>query len=52
MMHLDGRRGEGGGQILRTALSLSLVTGEPFRMSAIRARRRVPGLMRQHLTAV
>lgn len=52
MIQLDGRSGEGGGQILRTALSLSLVTGQPFRMTAIRARRRSPGLMRQHLTAV
>jgi len=52
MISLDGRTGEGGGQILRTALSLSLVTGQPFRMTSIRARRRSPGLMRQHLTAV
>jgi RNA 3'-terminal phosphate cyclase (ATP) len=43
---------EGGGQLLRTALSLSLCTGTPFRMSGIRAGRSKPGLMRQHLTAV
>lgn len=49
---IDGSRGEGGGQVLRTALALSLVTGRPFRMSAIRAGRQKPGLLRQHLTAV
>jgi RNA 3'-terminal phosphate cyclase (ATP) len=49
---IDGSRGEGGGQILRTALALSLVTGRPFRMERIRARRRKPGLLNQHLTAV
>jgi len=49
---IDGAEGEGGGQLLRTALSLSLVTGKPFRIERIRARRRKPGLLRQHLTAV
>jgi RNA 3'-terminal phosphate cyclase (ATP) len=49
---IDGSEGEGGGQILRTALALSLVTGRPFRIEGIRAGRRKPGLMRQHLTAV
>ncbi len=49
---IDGSEGEGGGQILRTALSLSMVTGQPFRMEKIRARRPKPGLKRQHLTAV
>lgn len=49
---LDGSHGEGGGQILRTALSLSLVTGRPFRITGIRAGRRKPGLLHQHLTAV
>lgn len=49
---IDGSAGEGGGQVLRTSLSLSLVTGTPFRIEAIRARRRKPGLLRQHLTAV
>lgn len=44
--------GEGGGQVLRSALSLSLVTGRPFRISRIRARRDRPGLRRQHLAAV
>ncbi|HEX7780830.1 MAG TPA: RNA 3'-terminal phosphate cyclase [Vicinamibacterales bacterium] len=49
---IDGSAGEGGGQMLRTSLALSLVTGRPFRMARIRAGRRKPGLMRQHLTAV
>ena len=49
---IDGAQGEGGGQILRSALALSLVTGRPFRMQRIRAGRRKPGLLRQHLTAV
>jgi RNA 3'-terminal phosphate cyclase (ATP) len=49
---IDGSEGEGGGQILRSALSLSMVTGRPFRLSRARARRKRPGLMRQHLTAV
>src|ERR1700740_2010833 len=51
-IRLDGSYGEGGGQILRTSLSLSLVTGKPFRIENIRAGRAKPGLLRQHLTAV
>jgi len=43
--------GEGGGQVLRTALSLSLITGQPFRIDNIRANRSKPGLLRQHYTA-
>jgi len=49
---IDGSAGEGGGQILRTSLALSLVTGKPFRIINIRAGRKKPGLLRQHLTAV
>ena len=51
MISIDGSFGEGGGQILRTSLALSLVTGKPFRIERIRSRRHRPGLMRQHLTA-
>ena len=52
MITIDCSEGEGGGQILRTALSLSVATGKPFAIKNIRARRSKPGLMRQHLTAV
>jgi len=52
MITIDGSQGEGGGQILRTSLALSLVTGQPFRLERIRAGRTKPGLLRQHLTAV
>ncbi|MEO6327104.1 MAG: RNA 3'-terminal phosphate cyclase, partial [Thermoanaerobaculia bacterium] len=49
---IDGSMGEGGGQVLRTSLALSLVTGRPVRVENIRAGRKKPGLMRQHLTSV
>jgi len=52
MITIDGSFGEGGGQILRTALALSLVTRKPFHIERIRAGRKNPGLLRQHLTAV
>ncbi|HEY0064652.1 MAG TPA: RNA 3'-terminal phosphate cyclase [Telluria sp.] len=52
MIELDGATGEGGGQVLRTALTLSMITGQPFRIVNIRANRSRPGLMRQHLVAV
>lgn len=52
MIDIDGRSGEGGGQILRTSLALSLITGKAFRMHHIRGGRRKPGLLRQHLTGV
>jgi RNA 3'-terminal phosphate cyclase (ATP) len=49
---IDGSHGEGGGQILRTALSLSAITGRAIRIENIRAKRSKPGLAAQHLTAV
>jgi RNA 3'-phosphate cyclase len=52
MLHLDGSYGEGGGQILRTALSLAVLTGVPVRIERIRTGRAKPGLRPQHLTAV
>jgi len=52
MITIDGSQGEGGGQVLRTALSLSLATGQPFHLEHIRRGREKPGLLRQHLTAV
>lgn len=52
MITLDGSQGEGGGQILRSALALSVCTGAPLHLVNIRAKRQKPGLMRQHLTAV
>ncbi|HZI10245.1 MAG TPA: RNA 3'-terminal phosphate cyclase [Myxococcus sp.] len=52
MIRIDGSQGEGGGQVLRTALALSLVTGKPFTITNIRAGRKKPGLLRQHLTGV
>lgn len=52
MLTIDGSTGEGGGQILRSSLALSMLTGTPFRLDGIRARRERPGLQRQHLAAV
>jgi RNA 3'-terminal phosphate cyclase (ATP) len=52
MLKIDGSMGEGGGQVLRTSLALSALTGQPFAIENIRSNRRKPGLMRQHLTAV
>jgi RNA 3'-terminal phosphate cyclase (ATP) len=52
MVRIDGSKGEGGGQVLRTSLALSLVTGTPFQMVNVRAGRAKPGLLRQHLTAL
>ncbi|MCG8351425.1 MAG: RNA 3'-terminal phosphate cyclase [Chloroflexales bacterium] len=52
MIDIDGSHGEGGGQVLRTALALAALTGQPTRISRIRAGRRNPGLAPQHLTVV
>lgn len=52
MIVLDGSAGEGGGQILRSALTLSILTRTPFRIDRIRAGRQKPGLLAQHLTAI
>ncbi|MGE5155597.1 MAG: RNA 3'-terminal phosphate cyclase [Bdellovibrio bacteriovorus] len=49
---VDGALGEGGGQVLRSALSLSLLTGQPCHVARIRAGRERPGLRPQHLAAV
>lgn len=50
MLEIDGSIGEGGGQVLRTALSVACVLGKPIRISSIRAGRENPGLRAQHLT--
>lgn len=52
MITINGAKGEGGGQVLRSSLALAMVTGQPFRIENIRAGRARPGLMRQHLTSV
>jgi RNA 3'-terminal phosphate cyclase (ATP) len=52
MLHIDGSYGEGGGQILRTSLSLAAITGRAIRIDRIRAGREKPGLAIQHLTGV
>src|SRR5262249_14770541 len=52
MLELDGSFGEGGGQILRTSLALSLITGKPFHLRNVRAKRSKPGLQPQHLMSV
>lgn len=52
MLRVDGGQGEGGGQVLRTALALSAIRGLPVDVHSIRTRRKTPGLQAQHLTAV
>ncbi|HET7862856.1 MAG TPA: RNA 3'-terminal phosphate cyclase [Burkholderiaceae bacterium] len=52
MIEIDASQGEGGGQVLRTSLALSMYTGQAVRLRHIRARRPRPGLMRQHLACV
>ncbi|HVK19012.1 MAG TPA: RNA 3'-terminal phosphate cyclase [Fimbriiglobus sp.] len=52
MIVLDGSHGEGGGQILRSALALSILTGRPFKLVNVRANRKPPGLRPQHVMSV
>jgi RNA 3'-terminal phosphate cyclase (ATP) len=52
MISLDGSHGEGGGQILRSALALSILTGRPFKITDIRANRKPPGLRPSHVMSV
>ena len=52
MIVIDGSYGEGGGQVLRTSLTLSALLSKPVRIEDIRAKRRNPGLQAQHLTGV
>ncbi|MGP1255637.1 MAG: RNA 3'-terminal phosphate cyclase [Kiloniellales bacterium] len=52
MIIIDGSMGEGGGQVLRSSLSLSAITDQPVRISNVRGKRPRPGLLRQHLTAL
>ena len=52
MITIDGSHGEGGGQIIRTSLTLSAITGKEVEIINIRANRSPPGLKMQHLTAV
>src|SRR5580704_9634866 len=51
-VYIDGGFGEGGGQIIRTSVSLAALTGRTVEITNIRARRSKPGLQAQHLTAV
>ncbi len=52
MLAVDGAHGEGGGQLVRTAVALAAIRGTPIRIERVRARRRNPGLAPQHLAAV
>ena len=52
MLQIDGSYGEGGGQIVRTAVALSVLTKQPIEITNIRAGRPIPGLRPQHYTAL
>lgn len=52
MIEIDGALGEGGGQIFRSSLTLSMCLNKPVKIVNIRARRSKPGLLRQHLTCL
>ncbi len=52
MLFIDGSQGEGGGQVIRSAVALSILTATPISVTHVRAGRKKPGLLRQHLTAV
>ena len=52
MITIDGTMGEGGGQVVRTSLALSAITGIAVEVDGVRGGRKKPGLMRQHLTGV
>ena len=52
MLEIDGSHGEGGGQLVRTAVALAAITGTPVRLHHVRAKRDKPGLAPQHLAAV
>ena len=52
MLEIDGSYGEGGGQVIRTAIAMSAITGKPVKITNIRANRSKPGLQAQHLTGV
>lgn len=52
IIRIDGSQGEGGGQVLRTSLAMSAVCGRPVEIENVRAKRKTPGLRRQHLTCL